>query len=68
MSSDKTTTYPIVEEIKGGWSAKAKWWAVHAPTKEEVIRKYEERKRYYEWLATQPYAYELGNVEGDNNG
>ena len=54
--------YPIIEEIKSGWAAKGKGWAVHAPTKEEVIIKYHEREKYYKWLDSQP----LISEDGDN--
>lgn len=50
----KIGKYPIIEEIKAGWAAKGDGWAVHASTKEEAVKKYQERKDYYDWLATQP--------------
>lgn len=57
--------YPIVEEIKAGWAAIGEGWAVHAPTKEEVIEKYREREKYYEWLDRQPFVYE--NTDSGNS-
>ncbi len=55
---EQVKEYPIVEKIVAGWAAKGDGWAVHAPTKEEAIEKYKERKKYYEWLASQPPVYE----------
>ena len=46
--------YPLIEEIKSGWAARGKGWAVHAPTKEEAIEKYNEREKFYKWLDAQP--------------
>jgi hypothetical protein len=56
--NNKTRDYPILEEIKAGWAARGDGWAVHAPTKEAVIQKYNEREKYYEWLDQQPFIYE----------
>lgn len=54
--------YPLIEEIKSGWAAKGDGWAVHAPTKEDAIKKYKEREKYYDWLATQPLPHERSQL------
>ena len=38
---------PKLVKIKSGWAAHGNGWAVHAPTKDEVIKKYHERKKFY---------------------
>ena len=58
MDESNQGEYPIVEGIKAGWAARGKGWAVHAPTKEDAIKKYHERVKYHEWLKTQPYEWE----------
>jgi hypothetical protein len=54
MMSKKYETYPVIEEIVNGWAALGDGWAVHAPTKEEVIEKYNERKKFYDELDQRP--------------
>lgn len=39
-----------VEKIAGGWAAFGDGWAVHATTKELVIKEYEKRVEFYKKL------------------
>lgn len=50
--------YPIIRKIKGGWAAHGNGWAVHAPTKEEAVAKYNERIGFYEDLKNRPFWYD----------
>ena len=36
---------PQLTKIKAGWAASGDGWAVHAPTREEALRAYEEAKK-----------------------
>lgn len=49
---------PTLTQIKNGWAAIGDGWAVHAPTKDEALRKYESAERRHEEIERQPYAYE----------
>lgn len=62
MRIKKVENYPIIEEIKSGWAARGDGWAVHAATREEVVKQYNKRKEFYKWLATQPFIYEKAKV------
>jgi hypothetical protein len=37
-----------------GWAAFGEGWAVHAPTKEQVLKDYEERVKFYKELSKRP--------------
>jgi hypothetical protein len=54
-----------VEKIADGWAAFGDGWAVHAPTKESVLKEYEERVKFYKELAKRP---EVINSQGKQNG
>lgn len=45
---------PMLYEIKGGWAARGLGWAVHAPSREEVLRKFEEAEREHDRIREQP--------------
>ena len=45
---------PILVQIKSGWAARGNGWAVHAPTKEEAISKYKQRKQFYSEILSRP--------------
>lgn len=49
---------PVLIRIKNGWAARGEGWAVHAPTREEAIRKYEEAERRHKEIDARPYFYE----------
>lgn len=40
--------YPIVKPIKAGWAALGESWAVHAPTREEVVELFEQAQNKHE--------------------
>lgn len=50
MLTLNTRAEPRITRIKNGWAAYADWWAVHAPTREEVIELFRERSHFYEEL------------------
>lgn len=41
---------PRIERIKGGWAARAERWAVHAGTKDEVVRRFREAEERHREL------------------
>jgi hypothetical protein len=43
-----------VKKIVDGWAAFGDGWAVHAPTKELVLKEYEARVKFYKELAKRP--------------
>lgn len=43
-----------VEKIVDGWAAFGDGWAVHAPTKESVLKEYEQRVKFYKELSKRP--------------
>ena len=43
-----------VEKIADGWAAFGDGWAVHASTKELVLKEYEARVRFYKELLKRP--------------
>ena len=51
---------PTIVEIKGGWAAVADWWAVFAPTKEEVIRAFAEAKERHAMIASRDLPQQFG--------
>lgn len=48
---------PRLERIHAGWAAHGDGWVVHAPTKEQAIKKYVERKAFREALGRRPFWY-----------
>ncbi len=46
-----------IEKIVGGWAAFGNGWAVHAPTKESVLKEYEERVKFYIELSKRPTVF-----------
>jgi hypothetical protein len=57
---------PVLTPIQGGWAAlhdvPGDRWAVHAPTKEAALRKFEETKRRYREIDTEA---ELPRIRSD---
>lgn len=49
---------PKLTPVKNGWAARGDGWAVHAPSREEVIRKYEEAERRHKEIEARPLYYE----------
>lgn len=49
---------PSLLQTKSGWLARGDGWAIHAPTREEAIRKYEEAERRHKEIDARPYFYE----------
>jgi len=45
-----------ISKIAGGWAAFGDGWAVHARTKEQVLKDYEERVKFYNELMKRPDA------------
>lgn len=45
---------PKLQQIKNGWAAIGQGWAVHAPTQEEALRKFEEAERKHQEIAARP--------------
>jgi len=46
---------PRIERIKGGWSARAERWAVHAETREQAVKLFREaEERHRELDAVRP--------------
>ena len=43
-----------IGKIAGGWAAFGDGWAVHAPTKELVLKEYEKRIKFYKELSKRP--------------
>jgi hypothetical protein len=58
MDEHRRENEPRVEPIKGGWAARGEGWAVHAPTRDEAIERYEERARHYREIDARPFWYE----------
>ena len=46
-----------ISEVKDGWAVYGEGWAVHAPTKEEAIKKFRERTKFREQLSKLPLWY-----------
>ncbi len=55
---------PRLKRIITGWAAHADGWTIHAPTKDDALKQYEERAKFYTKLLLRPPIYELG---GDRN-
>lgn len=53
---------PILYQIKAGWAAQGKRWAVHAATKDEVLRKFEEAEKEHEEIKARPLPQLVGPV------
>lgn len=47
---------PILLPVKIGWSAHGDGWAVHAPTREEVIQRFRERIALYHQIDRRSYS------------
>jgi hypothetical protein len=45
---------PRLEQIVGGWAARGRGWAVHAPTKEEALKRYAETQERYTRIDARP--------------
>jgi hypothetical protein len=45
---------PKIEPIKGGWAARGAGWAVHAPTRDEALIRFQEAKRRHELIEKRP--------------
>jgi len=58
---------PRFQEIKNGWAAVGDGWAVHASTKEDALRQYEEAERRHREIDKRPLptAPALGEDEGN---
>jgi hypothetical protein len=48
-----------ITKIAGGWAAFGDGWAVHATTKELVIKEYEKRVEFYKNLLKRPVHVKL---------
>lgn len=46
------TNQPKVVQIADGWAVYGKGWAVHATTKNDALRKFEDRVKFYQELLT----------------
>jgi hypothetical protein len=53
---------PRVYEIKNGWAAAGDGWAVHAATREEALRQFEEARREHDEIKRRPPYYEQPRV------
>jgi len=53
----KNITEPKLSKTQAGWAARGDGWAVHAPTKEQVLVKFREREKFYEELTKRPMWY-----------
>jgi hypothetical protein len=61
------STNPIkVQKIASGWAAFGDGWAVHAPTKELVLKEYEERVKFYKELLERPDVIKLQEEINDS--
>ncbi|MGB6838605.1 MAG: hypothetical protein WBF66_12995 [Dehalococcoidia bacterium] len=49
---------PVLAQIKNGWAARGNGWAVHAPSQEEAIRKFEEAERRHKEIDARLFFYE----------
>ena len=49
---------PTLVPIKNGWAARTDGWAVHASTKEEALRLFQEAERRHEEMEARPPFYE----------
>ena len=43
-----------VKKIASGWAAFGDGWAVHAPTRESVLKEYKDRVKFYKELSKRP--------------
>jgi hypothetical protein len=50
----KNNDLPKLEKIASGWAAYGNGWAVHAPTKQKALAKYQERKAFHDKLVALP--------------
>lgn len=50
--------YPRLVQIKGGWAAHGKGWAVHGATRQEALRLFEEARERHQVIAERPMFYE----------
>ena len=49
---------PRLTPIRNGWAARGDGWAVHAPSREQALRKFEEAERHHEEIDARPPRYE----------
>ncbi len=49
---------PRLVQITGGWAAHGDGWAVHAATKQEALRLFEEAQKRHQEIARRPMYYE----------
>ena len=45
---------PRMEPVKGGWAARGDGWAVHAPTRDEALQRFQEAKKRHEMIEQRP--------------
>jgi len=45
---------PTLYAVKGGWAAQGRGWAVHALTREEALRKFEEAQKEHAEINRRP--------------
>jgi hypothetical protein len=64
MDADTSASDPILTEIKNGWAALGKGWAVHGRTKEEALQKYYEAEAKHHEIDQRPFWYEHLRGEG----
>lgn len=49
---------PRLRQIKGGWAASGRGWAVHGVTQEEAVQKFQTAIERHTVIAARPYWYE----------
>lgn len=56
--SEPETERPVLAQVKNGWAAYGKGWAVHGRTPDEALEKFGDAQRRRREILKMPYWYE----------